>query len=164
MSTPYVSEIRIVSFDFPPKGWALCNGQTLSISQNQALFSLLGTTYGGNGQTTFMLPNLQGRLPISSGSGYTLGMQGGEAVHTLSIGELPTHDHALTASTALGNRSSGSGNLPAAAHGAYAPGPDTHLTPASVSNVGGSQPHQNLPPILVLNFIIALQGVFPSRN
>lgn len=163
MAEPFLSEIRIMSFGFPPKGWAQCNGQILPINQNQALFSLLGTTYGGNGQTNFALPNLQDRLPMSRGAGHTLGERGGEQAHTLSLSELPAHSHPVNASPVPGNRSSGTGNLPAAAHGAYAPGPDATLAPASVTTYpGGSQAHSNMPPFLALNFSIALQGIFPS--
>src|SRR6478735_2726229 len=111
MSTPFRSEIKIVSFNYAPKGWALCNGQFLPINQNHALFSLLGTTYGGNGQTTFALPNLQGRTPIHAGNGHTLGEQGGEQAHTLSISELPTHDHILQATTANANTNIPANNL-----------------------------------------------------
>ena len=163
MAESFLSEIRIMSFNFPPKGWAQCNGQILPINQNQALFSLLGTTYGGNGQTNFALPNLQDRLPMSRGAGHTLGERGGEQAHTLSLSELPAHSHPVNASPVPGNRSSGTGNLPAAAHGAYAPGPDATLAPASVTpHPGGSQAHSNMPPYLTLNFSIALQGIFPS--
>ncbi|MBF5004227.1 phage tail protein [Diaphorobacter caeni] len=164
MAEPFLSEIRILSFVFAPKGWAQCNGQFLPINQNQALFSLLGTTFGGNGQTTFALPDFRGRMPMHVGSGYELGARGGEEAHTLNINEIPTHTHLVNASEAPGNRSSGSGNIPAAAFGHYAPGPDTSLTPDSVTKVGGSQAHENRPPFLTLNFTIALQGIFPSSS
>ena len=166
MGTQFLSEIRIMSFNFPPKGWAFCNGQFLPINQNQALFSLLGTTYGGNGQTTFALPNLQGRVPIHFGAGHTLGEVGGEAAHTLIASELPTHTHTVTAAT-------GDGNLIIPGNALLARTPANPyqdpanlgaMTPASVTTVGGSQPHENMQPYLVLNFCIALQGTFPSQN
>ena len=167
MSEPFLSEIKIVSFNFPPKGWALCNGQFLPINQNQALFSLLGTVYGGNGQTTFALPNLRGRVPIHMGSGHTLGEAAGTTAVTVNIQQLPTHLHALQASTATANLDNPAG----AFFGGSAPndiytGPTnlSPLIPQTVTNVGGSQPHNNMMPYLVLNFIIALQGIFPSRN
>jgi microcystin-dependent protein len=166
MGTPFLSEIRIVSFNFAPKGWALCNGQLLPINQNQALFSLLGTTYGGNGQTTFALPNLQGRTPNHVGSGFTLGEAGGEIAHTLNISELPAHTH-----TPLGNQtnpassSSAGGNLWGFVPNDYAANSNgSAMNPACVTPTGGNQPHQNMSPYLVLNFIIALQGIFPSQN
>jgi microcystin-dependent protein len=165
MSEPFLSEIRIMSFNFPPKGWAFCNGQLLPINQNQALFALLGTTYGGNGQTNFALPNLQGRTPIHSGAGFTLGQTGGEQSHTLTMSEMPAHNH-----TVQGSSDNGASVLPtdgvlAAAAGLY--GDATQLTtllPATVTNVGGSQPHLNMQPFLTLTFCIALQGIFPSQN
>jgi microcystin-dependent protein len=165
MSEPFLSEIKIVSFNFPPKGWALCNGQFLPINQNQALFALLGTTYGGNGQTTFALPNLRGRVPIHIGNGHTLGEAAGSTSVTVNIQQLPTHTHA-----AMGTGDNGNTVLPAdsvlgGAAGLYgSPSNLTTLLPASVTNVGGSQPHNNMMPYLVLNFIIALQGIFPSQN
>jgi microcystin-dependent protein len=164
MSEPFLSEIKIVSFNFPPKGWALCNGQLLPINQNQALFSLLGTTYGGNGQTTFALPNLQGRVPIHFGN-HILGQVGGEENHTLSAPEMPTHTHTFSASNAAPNQGTIAGNIWASNSGAYSSAsPDSNMNTASISSVGASQPHANLQPYLVLNFIIALQGIFPSRN
>jgi len=170
MSEPFLSEIKIVSFNFPPKGWALCNGQLLPINQNQALFALLGTTYGGNGQTNFALPNIRGRVPIHMGAGHTLGEAAGSTSVTVNIQQLPTHLHPLQASTQLANQATvatgGVPNILAATEGnQYAPPASlTTLTPDTVSNVGGSQPHNNMMPYLVLNFIIALQGIFPSRN
>ena len=166
MSEPFLSEIRLMSFGFAPKGWALCNGQLLPINQNQALFSLLGTTYGGNGQTTFALPNLQGRTPIHASSGHTLGESGGEQNHTLTIPELPQHTHSLQASNAQGDQRGG-GNAFLANGGSdiyVQPQNLTAMNPGTVGNVGGSQPHTNMQPFLTLNFCIALQGIFPSRN
>jgi microcystin-dependent protein len=166
MSEPFLSEIKIMSFAFPPKGWALCNGQLLPINQNQALFSLLGTVYGGNGQTTFALPNLQGRVPIHRGSGYTIGQLGGEASHTLLQTEMPTHVHTVAASSAATNgTSSPNGNFLGGGNNVYsAPQSLTALNPATVTSVGNSQPHENMSPYLVLSFCIALQGIYPSRN
>jgi microcystin-dependent protein len=165
MSTPFLAEIKIISWNYPPKGWAFCNGQLLPINQNQALFSILGTTYGGNGQTTFALPNLQGRTPIHPGNGVILGQVAGEENHTLIISELPTHLHTLAASSAGPDQGLPTGNEWAASTSAYNSGsPNASMNPASISNVGGSQPHTNMQPYLVLNFVIALQGIFPSRN
>jgi microcystin-dependent protein len=154
-----------VSFNFPPKGWAFCNGQFLPINQNQALFSLLGTTYGGNGQTTFALPDLRGRAPMHLGSGFTQGQAGGEVAHTLTIAELPTHTHTAQAATADGDTPIATANMLGAFNNGY--GSAGNLTPllsSSIGNVGGSQAHDNMSPFLVLNYIIALQGIFPSRN
>ena len=165
MSEPFIGEIKVISFNFPPSGWAFCNGQLLQINQNQALFSILGTTYGGDGRVTFALPNFQGRMPIHQGQGFTLGQRGGEVAHTLTINELPAHNHpALAAPTA--DAASPSGTVWAPAEGAleYEPAPNTMMSPNAIGNVGGSQPHQNEAPYLVLNFIIALQGIFPSQN
>ena len=165
MSEPFLSEIKIVSFNFPPKGWALCNGQLLPINQNQALFSLLGTTYGGDGRTTFALPDLRGRVPIHWGGGHTLGERAGEENHTLNISEMTAHVHTVAASNANPNQGSAAGNMWASGAGAYSgSAPNTSMNPASIGNVGGSQPHTNIQPYLVLNFIIALQGIFPSQN
>lgn len=165
MAEPFLSEIRITSFNFPPKGWAFCNGQLLQINQNQALFSLLGTTYGGNGWTEFALPDLRGRIPIHMGAGHTLGERGGETAHTLSQSEMPTHTHPFSGSSAAGNTSVPTGILATPRNAAYAaPGALVALAAASSAAVGGSQAHNNLQPFLVLNFIIALQGIFPSPN
>ncbi|MEP6491702.1 MAG: tail fiber protein [bacterium] len=166
MSEPFLSEIKVVSFNFPPKGWALCNGQTLPINQNQALFSLLGTTYGGNGQSTFALPNLQGRLPIHNGNGFTLGQTAGTTSVTVNMTQLPTHQHQLMASSnSAGTTADPSNAFLAPVNGGYAtPSNLTTLGPDSITSVGGSQAHNNMMPYLVLNFIIALQGIFPSRN
>ena len=168
MSEPFLSEVKLVSFNFPPKGWALCNGQFLPINQNQALFSLLGTTYGGNGQTTFALPNLRGRVPIHMGNGHTLGEAAGSSAVTVNIQQLPTHLHVLQATNTdvPANRSGDpAGNFLGPANNLYGqPNALTTLHPSAVSSVGGSQAHNNMMPYLVLNFIIALQGIFPSRN
>jgi microcystin-dependent protein len=154
-----------MSFGFPPKGWAMCNGQLLPINQNQALFSLLGTTYGGNGQTNFALPNLQGKVPIHVGSGHILGETGGEQAHTLIQAELPTHLHVLNASATNADVVLPTGNVLAQSSQLYGPAAQlTTLDPSSNGQVGGSQAHLNMQPFLTLNFCIALQGIFPSRN
>jgi microcystin-dependent protein len=164
MGTPYLGEIRIFSFNFAPKGWAMCNGQAMAINQNQALFSILGTTYGGNGTTTFNLPNLQGRMPVHAGNGINLGQFGGEAAHTLTIAELPAHTHQALGSSTPANLGNPTGNLWAAGNAAYNPTPNTTMNPACIPNAGGSQPHDNMSPYLVLTICIALQGIFPSQN
>lgn len=166
MAEPFLSEIRIMSFGFPPKGWALCDGQLLPINQNQGLFSLLGTTYGGDGRVNFGLPNLQGRAPIHMGSGHTLGERGGEQGHTLSISELPTHTHSVNASgSATGGNANPTTRVLGGGNNVYhAPTNLTALNPASIAPVGGSQAHLNMQPFLVLNFSIALQGIFPSQT
>jgi microcystin-dependent protein len=162
MAEPFLSEIRIMSFGFPPKGWALCDGQLLPINQNQALFSLLGTTFGGDGRVNFGLPDLRGRTPIHVGSGHTLGERGGEQAHTLSIAELPTHTHVAQASSSNGDSADPSGRMLGKAQIYRAPSDLTSLHPATVANVGGSQAHLNMQPFLTLSFCIALQGIFPS--
>ena len=166
MSEPFLSEIKIVSFNFPPKGWALCNGQLLPINQNQALFALLGTTYGGNGQTNFALPNLRGQVPIHMGDGHTLGEAAGSTAVTINIQTMPQHLHQGQASTTNGNTAlANTTSILAPALNVYGqPNSLTPLRPDAVTNVGGSQPHNNMMPYLVLNFIIALQGIFPSQN
>ncbi len=169
MSDPFIGEIKVISFNFPPKGWAFCNGQLLPINQNQALFSILGTMYGGNGQTNFALPNLQGRVPIHQGinqGSYNVGQTGGESSHTLTVNEIPTHLHPPGAQTTASTPGiSPRGSIWATAPSeAFAPTPNTQMNPLAVSNTGGSQPHENTPPYLVLNFVIALVGIFPSRN
>ena len=163
MSEPFIGEVKMISWSYAPKGWAFCNGQMLQISQNQALFSILGTTYGGDGRTTFALPNLQARLPIHVGNGFTLGEKGGELAHTLTLQELPAHNHVLQGTEANGDTPNPTAL--ANANNLYSTSaPNTTLTPGSIGPTGGSQPHDNMSPYLVLNFIIALQGIFPSRN
>lgn len=170
MADPFLSEIRLMSFVFAPKGWALCNGQLLPINQNQGLFSLLGTTFGGDGRVNFALPDLRGRVPIHVGAGHTLGERGGEEAHTLSVGELPAHAHTLQASSSPANASPPSpqnGTILADSSPAQAYGSASNLVamgPASVTNAGGSQAHQNMQPFLTVSFCIALQGIFPSPN
>jgi len=166
MAEPFLSEIRIMSFVFAPKGWALCNGQLLPINQNQALFSLLGTTFGGDGRVNFALPDLRGRAPIHVGSGHTLGEHGGEQAHTISISELPEHAHVLMGSSNTGNSQDANGNVLGVVPGRIYTDPAslTSLSPSTVPNVGGSQAHLNMQPFLTLTFAIALQGIFPSAN
>jgi microcystin-dependent protein len=167
MAEPFLSEIRIMSFVFAPKGWALCNGQLMPINQNQPLFSLLGTTFGGDGRVNFALPDLRGRTPIHVGSGHTLGERGGEQAHTLSIAELPTHVHVMQVT----DTTAGSGINPTnkvlsnAGSQVYAAAQSlVSFKPATITNTGGSQAHLNMQPFLTLSFCIALQGIFPSPN
>jgi microcystin-dependent protein len=171
MAEPFLGEVRMMSFDFPPRGWAPCNGQMMPINQNQALFALLGTMYGGNGQTTFALPNLQGRVPIHVGGGYIQGQAVGEPQHTLTVGEIPGHVHMVLADSAPASQQDG--NLPAnnkrmaasTAQNLY--GPPTSLTAMNTNDIGftgGTQAHDNLQPYLSIMFCIALVGIFPSRN
>jgi microcystin-dependent protein len=167
MAEPFLSEIRIFSFNFAPKGWALCNGQVLPINQNQALFALLGTTFGGDGRVTFALPNLQARTPVHAGNGHLPGEKAGEQAHTLSIAEVPSHTHAARAVDAQATTAVPNANMLATAKGGavYAPAANpAPLSPATVANVGGGQAHPNMQPFLALNFCIALQGIFPSRS
>lgn len=167
MAEPFIGEVRIFSFSFAPKGWATCDGQLLPINQNQALFSLLGTTFGGNGQTNFALPDERGRVPIHVGNGHTLGERAGEQAHTLTIAETPQHVHFAMAAAANGSAITPSGNLLAGGTPQRFHPPDTGNTAlhaSTISNVGGSQAHENMQPYLTLNFCIALQGIFPSPN
>lgn len=169
MAEPFVSEIRIMSFGYAPPGWALCNGQLLSVNQNQALFSLLGTNWGGDGRTMFALPDLRGRTPIHVGGTHALAERGGEQAHTLSIAELPQHTHILSASTQAANAAPPTpiADILCSSAPAQAYGPPSQLTamnPTTVTTVGGSQPHENMQPFLTLSFCIALQGIFPSAN
>lgn len=167
MSEPYLAEIRIISFNFPPKGWAFCNGQLLPINQNQALFSLLGTTYGGNGSTNFALPDLRGRVPIHFGNSASLGERAGEESHTLINNEMPGHTHPVGAvanpatllSSPVSNLWATSGT-----YTIFGASPNVSMAAAIISPAGSTQPHQNLPPYLTVNFVICLAGIFPSRS
>jgi microcystin-dependent protein len=168
MAEPFLSEIRVFSFGFAPKGWAFCDGQLLPINQNQALFSLLGTTYGGDGRVNFALPDLRSRVPIHAGGGHTLGERGGEQAHTVSVGEMPAHTHGVAASSAAtGGTANPAGHHLGGGNDVYAApgtGTQTTLRPDTVANTGGSQAHQNMQPFLTLTLCIALQGIFPSPD
>ena len=165
-NVPFMGELQCMAFDFAPKGWAQCNGQLLPINQNQALFSLLGTTFGGDGRTNFALPNLRSRIPLHSGGGFTLGAVTGQDAHTINVQEMPTHFHFLNASASDGDSQAPSNKLFARnINNIYLnPASLVTLNPATTSSVGGSQAHENRQPYLKLNWCIALQGVFPSPN
>lgn len=171
MSTPFIGDIRMFAGNFAPRGWLFCNGQLLPINQNQALFALLGTTYGGNGTTTFQLPNLQGRVPVDDGNGaglppVALGQAGGAENVTLTVAQMPVHTHQLNALSSAGTQAGpGGGVWASASPGRYSAGaPNVQMNPAAVGLAGSSQPHSNMIPYLAVSFIIALQGIFPSRN
>lgn len=165
MATPFMSEIKIMSFNFAPKGWAMCNGQLLPINQNQPLFALLGTTYGGDGRQNFALPNLRGQVPIGVGNGHTLGEKSGSESVTINSQTMPQHIHFMNASNDNGAAAIPGNAFLGAFNNAYSqPVSLTTLNPLTVGSVGGSQPHTNMQPYLVLNFCIALQGIFPSQN
>jgi microcystin-dependent protein len=167
VSEPFLGEVKIISFNFPPKGWAFCNGQLMAINQNQALFALFGTTYGGDGRVNFALPNLQGRVPIHVGNGHTQGERGGETAHTLTKPEMPQHLHFTTVDTDPGTASPTGTSRYAASTSVALYAPPSNLTamdPNVIGTIGGSQPHQNMQPYLCLNFVVALQGIFPSQN
>lgn len=165
MSEPFLAEVRMVGFNFAPRGWAFCDGQILPINQNQSLYSLLGTTYGGDGRTSFALPDLRGRVPMHVGNGVTEGQKSGEETHTLSVNEIPQHQHVAQASTNTGSTTNPTGQVLGQALNVYAnPTATTALHAGSVTNVGGGQAHNNMQPSIAINFCIALQGLFPSRN
>ncbi len=168
MAEPFLSEIRLMSFSFPPKGWAFCNGQLLPINQNQALFALLGTTFGGNGQTNFALPDLRGRVPIGVGNGHTLGERGGTESETITISTMPQHTHLIASNNSTtGRNSTPNGRLATNGSPNNVYGPASNLVAmnaANIMNVGGNQAHINLQPFLTISFCIALQGIFPSQN
>lgn len=165
MAEPFLSEIRIMSFGFAPKGWAMCNGQLLPINQNQALFSLLGTTYGGDGRVNFALPDLRARTPIHEGSGHTLGEKAGEQAVTLTLAQMPQHTHFAQVSPTNANSPIAANNVLAAANNLYSQATNlTALDPSTITSAGGSQAHLNMQPFLTLTFCIALQGIFPSPN
>jgi len=170
-ATPFLGQIMIVSFDFAPKGWAMCDGQILSINQNQALFAVLGTYYGGDGTQTFALPDLRGRVPIGMGQGTglssrSIGESGGEETVTLNITQIPSHTHVPMGAASVANSGSPAGNYWAMPRVLlYSAGtPDTQLNGGALGSTGGSQPHENRKPFLVLNYVIALQGIFPTQN
>jgi microcystin-dependent protein len=163
MADPFLGEIRPFAFGVIPRGWLPCEGQVLPINQNQALFSLLGTTYGGNGVNTFQLPDLRGRLPLGSSQNYPPGTVGGEATHTLTVNETPAHTHMVQASSATGTLSTLQGNYWAGAMN-YAAAPDTAMAPDAIGAAGQSQPHENMQPYMAVSFCIATNGIFPSRN
>lgn len=165
--TPYLGEIRFVAFSFAPMGWALCNGQLLSISENEALFNLIGTNYGGDGKTSFALPNLQGRVPLGMGAGYVPGQTGGQSTVTLSIAQLPKHSHNLRASSATANTKAPAGaalanNSTSATYSSLAP--DVSMSTKTIGLTGGGQPVPTMPPYAALTCIIALEGIYPSQN
>jgi microcystin-dependent protein len=166
MGQPFIGEIRMAGFNFAPQGWAFCDGSLLQISQNEALFNLIGTTYGGDGQTTFGLPNLQSRIPVHQGSGYVIGQMGGTETVTLTTGEIPAHSHPLKAQTAAGTQPGPAGGVWAdSSLGQFSTGsaPAT-MAASSLQTSGGNHPHDNMPPFLAITFVISLFGVFPSQN
>ena len=168
MAEPFLGQLMLVPYNFAPRGWALCNGQILSIAQNTALFSLLGTTYGGNGQTTFALPDLRGRVPVSAGQGpglsnYNLGEVAGVESVTLNMNQMPAHTHTIACNSGDPNDSSPANTVPSGG-GSYNTAANATMSQGTASVAGGSQPHENRHPYLVLNWIIALEGIFPSRN
>jgi microcystin-dependent protein len=172
MSDPYIGEIRMFGGNFPPNGWAFCNGQLMAISENDALFTLIGTTYGGDGQSTFGLPDLQGRIPVhmgtnpATGTPYTIGEKAGSETITLNTNQLPVHNHTLVATTNAGGSESPGGNILAATTTNFYFGfaATAGLAPQSIQNAGGSQPHDNMMPVLAVSFIISLFGIFPTQT
>jgi microcystin-dependent protein len=169
MSQPFVGEIRMFGGNFAPAGWALCNGALVPIDQNPTLFQLIGTTYGGDGQNNFALPNLQSRIPLHVGPGFALGQSGGSETVTLTTAQIPAHSHVPQGATA-GSQVSPANNFPGAATGGTGSviyggaAPNTTLVPATIGSSGGNQPHDNMQPFLVVNFIISLFGIFPSQS
>jgi microcystin-dependent protein len=169
MGTPFIGEVRMISFNFAPKGWTFCNGQLLPINQNQALFSILGTNYGGDGRVNFALPDLRSRAPIHTGSGFILGQKGGEEAHTLIVSEIAAHNHFVQGTTAVADQANPANNMlaqstPASFQFYTTTATLTTLQPTTIGNAGGNQPHSNIQPYTAVNFIIALQGTFPSQN
>jgi len=165
MAQPYVGEIRMFAGNFAPAGWMFCEGQLLPISENETLFQLIGTTYGGDGQSTFGLPDLRGRIPIHQGNGFILAETGGAEEITLTVSQIPSHSHALLASGDLGNQGTCANNLTANSQGALfyiEQAPNVNMNPGCIGPVGGSQPHNNFQPYLCIDFIISLFGIFPS--
>jgi microcystin-dependent protein len=165
VTEPFIGEIRMLSFNFAPTGWAVCNGQSLPINQNQALFSLLGSTYGGDGMTTFWLPDLRTRMPMHRNGNYPIGQHGGEVSHILTTDELPAHTHRASASSSIATTVSPTGAVWAnTGKQSYSPAPNGAMDPGTVTATGLSQAHQNMPPFLAITFVIALQGIFPPRD
>ncbi|OBZ15961.1 MULTISPECIES: phage tail protein [Bacillales] len=167
MAESFIGDIRLFGFGFTPKNWAACEGQLLPINQNQALFSILGTTYGGNGTTTFALPDLRGRAPVHIGNGINLGGKAGEAAHTLTYSEMPAHNHIAQGTEKTASEYSPIGHawaVPGVNSGSYATTPNTTMSPNALSTAGGSQPHSNMQPYLAMNYCICTNGIFPSRN
>ncbi|MFS0553603.1 phage tail protein [Brevibacillus sp. 179-C9.3 HS] len=165
MAEPFLGEIRQFSFSFAPRGWALCNGQLLNINQNQALYALLGTTYGGNGTTNFALPDLRGRVPVHWGNGVTFGQKAGAETHTLTVKEMPAHNHLAIGTNTIGDTRVADKNYWAQNNSTtYAMVMDADMSAQALAKSGGSLPHQNMQPYTVVNFCIALQGIFPTRN
>ena len=172
MSDPFLGEIRLFPYNFAPRGWAFCNGQILSIAQNTALFALIGTTYGGDGRVTFALPDLRGRVALSSGQGpglsdYILGQQAGDEAVTLTASQLPVHNHAVAANNNQGGGARPQGRVPgrfSTGTGYATASNGAQMSPETITPTGGSQPHTNVQPYLALNYCIALEGIFPSRN
>jgi microcystin-dependent protein len=166
MSSPFIGEIRMFGGNFAPAGWAFCNGALMAIDQNDALFQLIGTTYGGDGQTTFALPNLQSRVPVHVGPGYTLGQNGGVETVTLTVSQLPAHTHTVQASSAGSGSSDPTNNFWASSPATkqYAASANTQMAPGAMGSTGGNQPHDNMLPFLAINFILSLFGIFPSQS
>lgn len=171
MSDPYIGEIRLVGFNFAPQGWALCDGQLLSIAENDALFTLIGTTYGGDGQSTFALPDFRSRIPIhqgtgSSGTNYTIGENGGTETVTLSVNQIPAHAHPAQAQSGAGNQAGPGGNIWASSslNQYNSSAADSDMNALAITSLGGSQPHDNMMPFLTINFVISLFGIYPSQN
>ncbi len=167
MAEPFVGEVRLFAGNFAPQGWAFCDGQLLSIAQNEVLFALIGTYYGGNGQTTYALPDLRSRVPVHQGAGYTLGQSGGAESVTLTAGQMPPHSHAMLASTTAASATHGPSEVlgSSAAMNLYGNGtPNMAMDPNAITPAGGNQPHDNMPPFVAMNYIIALYGIFPSQN
>ncbi|HEV8370195.1 MAG TPA: tail fiber protein [Pyrinomonadaceae bacterium] len=165
MAQPYVGEIRMFAGNFPPSGWMFCEGQLIPISENDTLFQLIGTTYGGDGESTFALPQLQGRIPIHQGNGFILAEQGGAEEITLTVNQIPAHSHPLLASGDVGNQVNVAGSLTSNSQGALPyieDAPTVNMNTAAITIVGGSQPHSNFQPYLCINFIISLFGIFPT--
>ena len=166
MSNPFIGEIRMFGGNFAPVGWAFCNGALMAIDQNTALFQLIGTTYGGDGQTTFALPDLQSRVPVHVGPGFALGQNGGVETVTLTSSQIPAHSHVPQANPNVGTQSGPGGGVwsPSSLNQFSSAAPSVTMAPAALGSAGGSQPHDNMAPFLVVNFILSLFGIFPSQT